>query len=285
MAKIGVDIGGTTVKFGLVDEKGKLLNKTSIPTKAKLGREDVISRMLAVIKQLKTEQVDGVGFGCPGYTDSEKGIVREFPNLSGWKNFKFAKRMEKELKLPVKIDNDANVFTLGEALYGAGKRHDIVLGITLGTGLGSGLVIDNKIYHGKRFAPELGHTVINFSGPECSCGNKGCFEEYVSARGIIRAHQYSSPHEMFLAAENKDSTARMLWEKTGYFLGLGLTNAIHAFNPEVIVIGGKIAHAWKYFYKPMLKEIKQRCVFDTPKIVHRKLEDVAGVLGAAGLFL
>lgn len=277
---IGVDIGGTTIKAGVVS-KSKVIKKIKLKTEANKSEAIVIKNILYSIEELMNENVDSICIGCPGPLNYKTGLIGKTPNLPlGGVNLK--KIIENKFKKTVYIDNDANCFALAEAVLGGGKRYENIVGLTLGTGLGSALVIDKKIYHGKIFATEIGHMTINFNGPKSRCGNDGCLESYVSVRGILsraKSLNVKSVEELSNLASLENKRALAVWKETGFYLGIGIANVINILNPEIIIIGGQIAKAWPYFNKKMKDTVDKRALFSC-KLVKSELKD-AGILGAA----
>ena len=281
---IGVDLGGTNIKTALVTQKGKIIKKYETKTEAKKGTKTVINNIVNAIETVKVNNVAGIGIGCPGPLNYKSGTVLNPVNLP-FRNVPLKNILAKKLKLPVYLDNDANCFTLAEATFGQGKPYDAVVGLTLGTGVGSGIVINKKIYHGKGNAAEFGHSTINYDGPKSRCGNHGCIETHIGARGIITIHNHKgNPFLIYKQALEGNKKAIKTYEKMGYYLGIGLTNIIYALDPDIIVIGGKISNSWKYFSKSMNKTIKERYFSKPSKIVKSNLKE-AGILGAAALIL
>lgn len=277
---IGVDIGGTNIKAGLL-YNNKLIKRVRAKTQANKGKATVISNIISSIEKVMDKKVSTICISCPGPLDYKTGIIGKTPNLP-FKDINLKKIIKNKFKKGVYIDNDANCFALAEAVLGAGKKYNTVVGLTLGTGLGSGFIVNKKIYHGKCFATEIGHTTINFNGPKSRCGNNGCLETYVSIRAILsraKGLNIHSPKELFEIASLGNKKALALWEETGFYLGVGITNIINTFNPDIIIIGGQITGAWPYFNKKMKETVKKRALFSC-KIVKSKVE-YAAVLGAS----
>ena len=277
---IGVDIGGTKIKAGLVGNN-RVITKVAIATQANKGKKTVIKNILLSIDKLFNKDIMAVCIGCPGPISPKTGVIGKTPNLP-LEGVNLKKIIKQKFKKPVFIDNDANCFALAEAILGNGKKYSNVVGLTIGTGLGSGLVINKKIYHGKCFTAEIGHTTINFNGPKARCGNNGCLESYVSVRGILsraRGLYAHDPKELFELAEKGSKKAIKIWEETGFYLGIGCANIINTLNPDIIIIGGKISGAWRFFNKKMKETAKKRALFSC-KIVKSGLKE-AGILGAA----
>lgn len=285
---IGIDIGGSSVKAGVVNEEGTVVKLERVKTPK--TKEELVHAIINVAQSLFQEfqhhGIKGIGVGCPGPLDAKKGIILKTPNLPQFTDL--GRPLRNNFKVPIVFDNDANCFTLVEAVYGAGKEEgtNIVLGITLGTGFGAGLVIDKKIYSGKGNALELGHTLINKDEEE-ELPNlvKGCVEQYVSTAAILAtAKKYDldakEPIEVFQLAELKNEKALQIWKEFGWHLGIALTNAIHAFDPDVIVIGGQMNQAWLYFEEAMHLALDEHCIISAkPKIVRASVKD-AGIVGA-----
>ncbi len=188
---IGVDLGGTNLRIAAVDEQGTLLEKVTLGTKVSLGRDQVIDDMCDGIRRMSEKFQDstllGIGIGVPGFIDIQTGLLRESPNLPGWADYPVRAEIERRLKTIVILENDANVAALGEKWLGAGKDFPDMLMVTLGTGVGGGLVIDGAIWHGANgMAGEIGHTTVEPDGHPCGCGNRGCLEQYASATAIVR---------------------------------------------------------------------------------------------------
>jgi len=277
---IGLDIGGTYIKAGIV-YKGRILRKISVPTQAGEGRERVIRNILASIAKLH-DKTTRVGVGCPGSIDHKRGMVIASTNLP-IAGINFPELIKKKFNLLAKIDNDANCFALGEFSHGAGKGYKNMVGITMGTGIGSGVIINGEVYRGRNRAAELGHTIIKYDGEKCGCGKKGHVEAYIGTKGIQkRFGKKISPEEIYKLASKGNKKAIKVWEDTGYYLGIGITNIIHSFDPDIIVIGGNVSKAWKFFSKSMFETVKKNSLFTRTPIVRARLED-AGVIGAAEL--
>jgi len=281
---IGVDIGGTNIRAGLI-LNNKIIKKTEVKTETSKGKNAVIENIVKAVNSVMTKNVAGIGIGSPGPLDHKKGIIINPKNIP-FKNINLKVILEKKFRVPVFVDNDANCFTLGEALYGSGKKHNCVIGLTIGTGVGGGIVINKKIFHGRMNAGELGHTSINFNGIKSKCGNIGCLEEYVSARGIMRiakGMKAKTPLDVYELALKGNKKAIKVFEKMGFYLGIGVVNFVNIFDPDVIIIGGGISNAWKFFSKSVKETVKERAyVNKNPIIVKSKLKHAA-ILGAASL--
>jgi glucokinase len=303
----GVDLGGTNIKAGIVDAKGKVLSKDEITTEAGGGVTHVLERIAKCVEDLakKTRQpVKGVGIGVPGQVDWDKGVVVEAPNLPGWVRVDVRGLLGKRLKLPVFVDNDANAATLAEYAFGSGKGSRDVFLTTLGTGVGGGLVLDGKVYRGVRGgAGEFGHMTIRIDGPECGCGRRGCVEAYVGTRGILRSIQEKldegmpsllaripptkrTPKDVFDAAEKGDVVAREVFRDVGYMLGVGFGNVANLLNVEKIVVGGGVARAGHWILDPAREALARTALAlsaSSVTVVQGNLGSDAGFIGAACL--
>ena len=280
---VGVDLGGTNIKAALVTNKGKTIKEYETSTEAEKGTKTVVNNIISAINEVKSGKILGIGIGGPGPMDYKKGIIANPVNLP-FRNVPLKKIMEKEFSLQVFLDNDANCFALGEAIFGTGKKYQNVVGITLGTGVGGGIIINKKIYHGRGNAAELGHMTIKFDGLKARSRNNGDIEEYVAARGVRRIFGGSDPYSIYKLALQGNKKAIKTFEEMGYYLSVGVTNIIYAFDPDIIIIGGKISNSWKFFSKAMHKTVKERYFSKPCKIVKSNWKN-AGILGAASLVL
>lgn len=291
---IGIDLGATKIATGLVDEKGKVLKKVKIATEAEKGVEKVSENVVFSIKQVATEKIDRIGLAVAGQIDIKKGIIIYSPNLK-WKKVALVKLVSQKIRqdlgwedFKISIDNDANCFALAEAIYGAAKGKKYVVGLTLGTGIGSGLVIDGKIYHGQAFATEMGHMVVKAGGRLCSCGRKGHLEAYASGGAIERRYKELTGRKKIAtdieieALQNKDSEAFQIYREAGKYLGVGLANIVNMLDPEIIVLGGGLARS-DLLIDLAKEELKKEIFFrdKATEIVRSKLGDEAGIVGAA----
>ncbi|NSL50342.1 ROK family glucokinase [Calidifontibacillus erzurumensis] len=309
---VGVDVGGTTVKLAFVSDGGEILHKWSIATdKSNSGKNiitDIASSILNRLDQYKQDisSIKGVGVGAPAFLDMETGFVHEAVNL-GWKNINLKKELEHKLNLPVVIDNDANTAALGEMWKGAGVQSQNLLCITIGTGIGGGIIINGEIVHGiNGMAGEIGHfTVLPENGALCNCGKKGCLETISSATGMVRlareeiahhpdsllATQYNktnllSAKMIIEAARKNDDFALEIVDKASFYLGLAIANIAITINPEKIVIGGGVSKAGSLLLKKVSKYFKQFAlprVYEGAHLALATLGNDAGVIGAAWL--
>lgn len=279
-----------------MDSRGRVITRYRMPTLKREGREKVISRLLeaiAVIIGRPEYKVEAIGVGCPGPLDSKKGIVLSPPNLPDWRGVHLKRIIERKFRIPVAVENDANCAGLGEAIAGAGRRASSMVLLTLGTGIGSAIVLGGKLWTGKGgFAAELGHTSIDINGPRCGCGNRGCIELYASATGVVRRMKKalkSRGGEMTAESIFRDSVkgkklARRITDETAHYLGCALANIVNALDPEVIVLAGGMAKAGRGFIDKVEKEMRGRALKESSrgvKVVSAKLGEDAGMIGAA----
>jgi glucokinase len=305
---IGVDLGGTNLRAAILNPQGEILDRHKEATHASDGWEKVVARLIDNIKRqresaaLKGFDVASVGVGAPGVILAEKGVVVKSPNFPDWNNLPLKDKLEKSLNLPVFLENDANAAALGEQWRGAGQGIQSMILLTLGTGVGGGIILDNKIWHGADgMAGEIGHMTLIPDGRPCSCGNTGCLEMYASARGIVLSYREAlemaldkpmkaetpiTSEQVYEAADAGDEVARSVMRDMGRMLGVGIASLINIFNPERIVIGGGVKEAWKLFIQYTHDEIVKRA-FEIPArrtaIVPSRLGDDAGMVGAAAV--
>ena len=309
---IGIDLGGTFIKGGIVDDEGNIVVRDKIPTEREKGADGVVANIVKLCNilldkaNLTTADVVGVGMGVPGMIDSEEGVVVYSNNL-GWADFSISNEVKSALGLDVKIANDANVAALGEAKFGCGKGCKTSVMITLGTGVGSGIVIDGKLFEGNRSAgAEIGHSVIVAGGEACTCGRRGCFEAYASATALIRdtkrAMQAHPDSKMWEIGSLDDVTGKTAFDYKdvdtvandvveGYIekLGVGITNIANEFRPELIMLGGGVCSEGERLTAPLQAQL-DRDIFAGDKgprvnITTAQLQNDAGLLGAAALFM
>jgi glucokinase len=307
---VGVDLGGTNIVAGALAEDGSdLIALRSEPTRADQGAEAVVDRIVRMIDTViaetiaqtgaKRDDMIGIGVGAPGPLDRERGIVVTTPNL-GWTNYPLRDAISEKARLPVRIDNDANCATLGEWWLGAAKGASNVIGMTIGTGIGGGIIIGGRLYHGSSdVAGEIGHATIDITGRRCKCGNYGCLEAYASGPSIAdRAREAVSgddeamlmrmvggdPHKItaatvYEAAKRGDDAALDVVRETARFLGAGIANLLNIFNPEVVVVAGGVTQAGDTLFLPLRREVKKRAF----KPAVEACEIVPGTLTAAGV--
>jgi len=296
---VGIDFGATNIKGGLVDAGGRILNRVQVKTRASEGKEEVISRIVRVAEELGNDGRRGVGVACPGPVDGTRGILFNPPNLPGWKEVPLKQELEGSLGTGVCVQNDANMVAYGEWKFGAGRGASDLLCLTLGTGVGSGLVLNGRLYTGANgFAAELGHTIVEPDGPRCGCGARGCLESLVGADRIVadakravnsgqettlsRGEGEMTVHSISSAAAEGDSLASEVLERAGRYVGIAISSAVALLDVEVVVIGGGISRAGSLILEPIRKTVS--CYLTghslrNLRIVGSQLGDDAGILG------
>ncbi len=309
---VGVDFGGTNIKVGLVSDRGRVVRQRILSTRAFGRPAQCLEGLSDAVKQLaqtvgiRPARLRGVGIGAPGAVDPLRGIVLSATNVPGWRRVPLRRQLERRLGCRCAIDNDANLYTLGEWRFGAGRGSRVLIGLTLGTGVGGGLVCDGLLYHGvSGVAGEVGHMVIHPGGRRCGCGARGCLEAEVGTAAILsrgreairhgaeplralarHAHGRLSPELIAQAARAGDAAARRMWVDVGRWLGIALANLVNLLNPDRIMIGGGVANAWPFFAPTMLRTVRahaMRVPGRAVRIVRAQLGDRAGILGAAVL--
>lgn len=287
---IGVDLGASKINAALI-YKGRILKKVKSYTQSRKGTSKIIENLIQTIKKVWDRKVKKIGIGVAGIVDFKKGILKESPNFSSsFKNIPLKKILEKNFKVLVKVENDADVFTLGETILGQGKNYNIVLGVTLGTGIGGGLVINQKIYHGLSYSSlEIGHhTIVSDSEIKCSCGKKGHFEALASGSALVNFYknltgQKKDTFEIEKLALRNNKKALLAFKETSYYLALGLANIITILNPQIVILGGGMSRV-KILTKPALqllpKMLPYKSLSKTKIKISRDYEKMA-LLGAS----
>jgi glucokinase len=295
---IGVDLGGTNIVCAVVSEKGRVLGRDKRPTLSRLGAVGVMNRIADGIHAasrdsgLPWSSHLAVGVGSPGPLDQKRGIVLYTGNLN-WHNVRIVDFLRRKLKKRVFLENDANSAALGESWIGAGRGEKVVLCVTLGTGVGGGLIVDGRIYEGAwGVSNHIGHIVVDPNGPPTYYGNRGMLELYASATGIVRMArearlkpprgrpaEASTFREM---AARGNAKARRVFEEAGRMLGVGLTSAIHLLNPSMIILSGGVSAAGDLIRKPMMKELRTRCLKPALKGLKFRIARLGGDMGAVG---
>lgn len=309
---LGIDIGGTNISAGVVDERYAMLSKEKVKTLNERPYSDVLSDIIKAANAavhaagITFDEVECVGVGCPGTCNRETGCV-EYANNLHWENVPLAADLEKALGKRTYFDNDANVAAYGEYLAGAAKGAKNAVVITLGTGVGAGIIINGEIYSGSNFAgAEIGHTVIVFDGAQCSCGRKGCFEAYSSATGLIRMTKEAvvrnpsslikelaeadgkySARTAFNAAKLHDETGIEVVDSYIKHLACGIANTINVFQPDILCIGGGVCNEGDNLLLPLKKLVAENIYSKNStkntEIVICSLGNNAGIIGAAML--
>ena len=309
---IGIDIGGTNITVALVTKKGEIVRKIKFATRAKEGKTKTIKRIVEALERVMegvpSKFIQGMGIGAAGDVDQDKGIVRFSPNLF-WRNVPIVRLIKKKFNLRIILDNDANAAAWATYLLEVGRKVKNLLCITLGTGVGGGLILDGKIFHGASgSAGEIGHMTLNPQGKKCRCGNYGCLETYIGGAYIVKKAireikkgekslikkiaggnlESITSMTIEVAALKGDKLATKIWKEAGKYLGIALSGVINLLNPEVIVFGGGLARAGKLVFEPMKAEIRKRTFkgpSDKVKFTCTKFGEELGVIGAALLTL
>jgi glucokinase len=313
---IGVDVGGTNIVVGAVAEDGSAVyGLASERTPAQQGAEAVVALMVRMIRRCieRTAQeapgseVVGVGVGAPGPLDTQRGVVLIAPNLN-WRDMPLRDRVAEAVQLPASLDNDANCAVLGEWWQGAARGARYVVGLTIGTGIGGGIVIDGRLFHGASdVAGEIGHTSVDLNGRRCKCGNYGCIEAYASGPAIaaraVEGLEAGATSQLaayvngnldaidaevvYRASRDGDAFAQEVVRDTARFLGATVANVVNMLNPEVVVICGGVTLAGEQLFAPLREEVRRRAfkpAVASCRIVPGSLPGTAGVLGAAATF-
>ncbi|GBE05179.1 MAG TPA: ROK family protein [Nitrospirae bacterium] len=304
---IGIDIGGTNIKAVLVSGSGDILKRVMEPTPTERGgsQEKIRNALMKILRAIVNDRVIGIGFGIAGVIDREKGLVLESPNIPEINGFRVKDTFEKEFSLPVVVDNDANTYAYGEKWIGVGKDIDNFALLTLGTGLGGGIIYKGEVFDGPA---EIGHMVIEPRGRVCTCGSYGCLESYASGRAVmdmaISALEKGAksmlteccdgnfykitPELVYKTALEGDNLSRDIFRETGQYLGIGIGNLINIFNLDAVVFGGGLIGAWDLFIEDVKKEFLKRSFKSLSsgiKILKSVLKEDGGSIGAAGLVL
>lgn len=303
---IGVDIGGTNIKVVLVSEEGDVLASFIEPTPAtrKGSSDDVKDKLVKVLKKIcRNNNIAGIGFGIAGVVDRKNGIVIESPNIPVLNGFQVKEAFEKEFSLPIVVENDANTYAYGEKWIGTGKNLNNFVVLTLGTGLGGGIIYKGELFEG---AAEIGHMAIEPQGRFCTCGSFGCLESYASGRAIIDLVISSlekgtksmlteccdgniykiTPEIVYKNALEGDNLSREVFREVGRYLGLGIANLLNIFGSEAVILGGGLIGAWDLFIEEIKKEFLKRTLNPLSKnveILKAALKEDGGAIGAAGL--
>lgn len=310
---VGIDVGGTNIVVGTVAQDGsEIVGVESTATLAEQGPDAVVERIVEVTRRSMArapgKEIAGIGIGSPGPLDTKTGVVLLTPNL-GWHNMPLRDRVSNALGLPATLDNDANCAVFGEWWRGAARGVDHVVGLTIGTGIGGGIVLHGDLYHGASdIAGEIGHMTIDSTGRRCKCGNYGCLEAYASGpaiaaravEGMEAGADTALPRYVngdlskitaqvvYEAAHNGDEYALEVVRETAKFLGAGVANIINIFNPQVVVICGGVTLAGDKLFVPLKSEVKRRAfkpAVDVCRILPGELTGTAGVWGAAAVFI
>lgn len=310
-AVIGIDLGGSAIRVSIVTKEGKLRNFISIEIPAGREKDFVLVSIKRVLSELITKEesrgnkILAVGIGSPGII--HKGIIVTSPNFAGWRNVPLKLLIEKSTCLPVVLDNDANAAAFGEKWKGAGRRISSMICMTMGTGIGGGIILDGNVWHGADgMSGEVGHITVNPDGPRCNCGNYGCLEAYSSATGMVKiaiegirkgrrtilkklsGGDYSKINAKMIheAALKGDKLSINILKEAGVYLGIAMASLINILNPEMIVLTGGVTRAWDFFMPHAKEEVAKRAysaIVKRTRIVKGNIPESAGVVGAAGM--
>ncbi|MCJ7727816.1 MAG: ROK family protein [Actinobacteria bacterium] len=315
---VGVDLGATNIVSLLISRDGEVIARDTRETMGEKGKKITFSQIVNSARNvigegersgISSKSILGLGIGGPGPLNSDGGVIHIAPNIPGWINAYLVKELEDELKLNVFLENDANAAALGEWWLGAGRDVDNLVLLTLGTGVGGGIIIGGEVLHGARnTAGEIGHTIIREGGLLCGCGNRGCLEAYVSARSVVKrtlAAIYGGEETLLTdlvknkleditcklvydTAKKGDSLCKQLVEETGRYLGIGITNIVNIINPEMVILGGGMANAGNLIFEPVRKYVREHSFtasMEGVKIVPAALGVNAGAMGAVAFVL
>jgi glucokinase len=295
---IGIDLGGTNLRAAQVSRDGRIIRKIKTPTS-----EEILDSIFKATGDLFSDNIEGIGLGIAGLVDRKSGRILISPNLHFVEKIDIVNEIKGKFRVPVFIENDANAAALGEKWVGAGKDFSNFVLFTLGTGIGGGIIYNNKLFN---VSAEIGHMTINTHGEKCHCGNTGCLESFASARAILSKavsilekgresllREYCggnfyklTAEDIYKAALDGDSFARELLRDAGKHLGIGIANIINLTSPEAIILAGGLIGAWDIYIQEAIKEASRRAfkeLFDTVKIIPSYLMDDAGIIGSAGL--
>ncbi len=306
----GIDIGGTNIKYGLVDGKGKVLFKEQRPTMVEKGAEPLMHLVTNIAERLlyhaaeEDYPVKCLGVGTPGAVDRSGKVISLSPNINGWQGMEIGRILRERLNLPVVVENDVNSMALAESRFGAAAGYKSVVCVAVGTGVGGGIIMDGKLWRGSNFtAGEIGHITLNSNGPQCRCGSKGCIEVYCASQAILtRTKLRIANHlsdvfndalegdienltikRLFIAAKKGDPDALAVIAETAEYLGAGLAGAVNLLNPEAVIIGGGVADGGAGFVEAVAAEIRKRAfgsATENLRVARATLGNDAGFIGA-----
>jgi glucokinase len=289
-----VDIGGTKIAAGMVDENGRILRSTESATNAQAGFANAISRIACMLRQTAEEagvEITGIGIGSTGPVDPQTGYIGNVEFLPGWEGESLVPALAKEFDVPIAVENDADAAALGEAFWGAGRGKRHVICVTIGTGIGAGIILNGRLYRGVDGShPELGHHVIDADGPLCSCGARGCWERLASGTHLAEWYNVQSSSgpvtakDIFSLAAEGNALAVKAVEREIYYLGVGVANLATIFSPEMIILGGSVMGSASMLMDGIRKIVRQNCAFvpqERIEIRAASLGPYTGLIGAA----
>ncbi|MGH1363021.1 MAG: ROK family protein [Calditrichia bacterium] len=300
---IGLDLGGTSIKYGICSDDGEIVSRFKRPSHADKDADVVLEQLVAAAKEAqefadsKGIKLEALGIGTPGSVDVKTGYLKGgTPNFKYWRNVAIKDRLESSINLPVFADNDANVMAYGEMRYGAGEGCKDIVCITLGTGIGGGIIIDGNLFRGSNYAgSEVGHMSIHYDGKRCRCGGIGCWEKYASATAMIDHYRELNPDSdvsstigIFERYAGNENAAIEVVERGASMVAAGLASLVNIFNPQRIIIGGGVSEAGDWYIAKIKRETCLRSMEPAQEgleVVAARLGNKAGLLGAAGLAL
>jgi len=301
---IGLDLGGTNLKYALGTATGSIVTRGSKPSLADQSQDVIFENMFSAVEELlnqaksENQTVTAIGIGSPGVIDFSQGkLLGRAPNFEHWQNVPIRKIFEQRFDIPTWVDNDANLLALAEARHGAGKRFHDLLCVTLGTGIGGGIVLNDQLHRGMHYsAAEIGHVIIEYGGRPCNCGNRGCLEAYAAAPAMVDRYRHKlkrtgvifdidglSAELIFEKAQLNEDLARETINETCDYLGAGLASIVNVIDPEIVIIGGGVAEAGMEFIRRIEHVIRQftlKPIAQKIKVAKAQLNLDAGVVGA-----
>ncbi len=287
-----VDIGGTKIAVGMLDRAGRVLARREQPSGSELPLAEGLDLITAMLRETAREaggELEGIGVGCTGPVDPLSGTLELIQFLPGWEGCRLSERLQELFGVSAFLENDADAAALGELAWGAGKDAKRFIYVTVSTGIGVGMVFDGKLYRGVEGShPEIGHHVIDPSGPLCFCGAHGCWESLASGPALAARGRRPGAREVCLAAEEGDAFARDAVEEEAFYLGLGFANLVGLFVPDVIAVGGGVMHSRQLFWDKILQTIRENCTlvpFEKTRLVPAQLGAQVGLAGAAQVWI
>ena len=299
---LGIDIGGTNIRAAVVDPDGNILSRKKVKSNAREGIDKLILNLEEIIAQFSEYETSCIGIGIPGIIDQKNGVLTQAPNIRAVKNFPLFSELGKRPGFNnFIVENDANAAALGEFWKGAGSGSNSMLMITIGTGLGGGIVLNGELWRGEDgMAGEIGHIILDPDGPKCNCGSNGCFESFVSAEAVRHivnsskdlkgisadSHLDDIPEQVMKLALEGNQESIKIWDNMGTNLGIGITSLVNLLNVDTVIIGGGLSNAWDLFKSSMNSEIKRRALSGPAErlsVYRAKLGDDAGIMGSAYL--
>ena len=273
--KLGVDIGGTSIKIGVVSA-GKVLEKMIFPIRKGNSQKALLDLIINSISRMDSTSIVSLGIGCPGVIDPS-GTIFFSPHLP-LQGVNLNKVLYSRFKKPIYMDNDANCFVLAEKLFGSAQQYHDIIGVTWGTGIGGGIILGDMLHRGSSNTTELGHISVRYNGIKSACGNRGCLEQT-----LLDIKGKPSYAELYARALSGSGKALSLWKHLGYVMGVGIANYIQILDPEAVVIGGKVTNAWRFFGPELVCTVQKRTISQNCRLLRSKMVATAGILGAASL--